>query len=573
MKVKTDRFMWLKNILANKEQKQLLLLTLFIIIVTCGCFIYPSMPWGADMKFHLSRISSLRDAILLEYDFPIKIYPNYFNSNGYGNGLFYPDIFLYIPAYLAVLGCDIITTYKLLLLGCTIISIISMYKCSKLIIGNHKAALCCSLVYIMSGYRMYDIFIRGAIGEILSITFIPLVIYGLYNIIKGNIHKWPIFIIGFSSVLLSHIISSLLLIILLIIITLLNIKSLYKDRKRLYLLIGTIIGTFLITSYFYMPFIEQIVSDEFVLTNETVHYTIENTTLPISYLFLDLNLGYPVNPSNILSIKYISGIGIFSLISIILYIANINKYRHQNYFVFNLFIICILFTIPISNLFPWNHVLKIFPQLSAIQFSWRFNIINIFTYTIIIGFIYKNIQNYFKNCFKIILIYYSIVAIIHILIPYTFFIYSEYLGGNTRFDKYVVSGGEYLPIEASRIDLDNYQHNKNIITSFTQIKDTYQISYTIDNNSNHIELPILFYKGYKAYNDNQIIPIYKTKNGMIGISPTKKSATIVITYRGTFIQRIFNSLSLFSIICIIILIYYQKSSNKLQKNNVIRSLK
>lgn len=92
-------------------------ISLFLTIMTFVCIystilmLLPGMPRGHDLTFHLSRILAIKDG-LVTGEFPVKIYPGYIDGYGYANGLLYPDLFLYIPAVMTLLGLKLLTSYK-----------------------------------------------------------------------------------------------------------------------------------------------------------------------------------------------------------------------------------------------------------------------------------------------------------------------------------------------------------------------------------------------------------------------------------------------------------------------------
>ncbi len=549
--------MSLKNI--KEDKVQIIYTTLFILIITCGCLLYPDLPWGHDGLFHLSRISSLRDAILTNYDFPIKIYPNYFNNAGYGNGLFYPDIFLYLPAFISCLGISTITSYKILLIGCSILTFIFMYKCSKSITNSHKASLISALAYTMSGYRLYDIYVREALGEVLALTFIPLTFYGFYHILWKDEKKWPFFVIGLSSILLSHIISSVLFIILLMVICCIYCIQLLQNKNRLGILLLSCLTTLLLVAYFYLPMVEQLYTDKFVLNTQTVHSNLAQTTYPISYLFLDISLGIPFNITNV------SGVGIIALAVIPIYSINYKKYKKNNCIISTLFLLAILFTIPVSHFFPWEYIQRIFPHISTIQFAWRFYIIAIFLFSLIIGYVFSKIK--YRYLYKILLLFYSIIAFYHISIIYAYFIYSGMTGGNTQFNSYTVGGGEYLPSITNKQLLGEEifnTNNENILLELKNQDDIIQICYKNNHSSQStwVETPILYYNGYKAMSSDTLLSISKSKNGFIKVKlPNNiEKGIIQISYEGTTVQRITNWISLITFLIFSVYIFLKRKT-------------
>ena len=81
---------------------------------------------GHDLNFHLMRIEGLKDG-LLSGAFPVKIQPTWCNNNGYAVGIFYGDLFLYIPAMFRILGVPSNTAYKLYLFLINILTVIISY--------------------------------------------------------------------------------------------------------------------------------------------------------------------------------------------------------------------------------------------------------------------------------------------------------------------------------------------------------------------------------------------------------------------------------------------------------------
>ena len=178
----------LDRVVQNKRNIILFLIGI-TIISSFSLFLIPNMSRGHDLAFHLSRISAIKDNLKLGIIGGF-IYPNYLGDYGYGNPLFYPDLFLYIPAFLSFLGLSVITSYKIFLLVISFVSVLSMYICVEGITGNKKTAIISSIIYGFASYRLIDMFTRAALGETLAFAFAPLIIYGIYEIIYGNPKKY-----------------------------------------------------------------------------------------------------------------------------------------------------------------------------------------------------------------------------------------------------------------------------------------------------------------------------------------------------------------------------------------------
>ncbi|MBP3920621.1 MAG: YfhO family protein [Bacilli bacterium] len=539
------------NKLYNKiiESKKNTIIFIFILalISSIPVFIFPGIKKGHDTYFHLSRICALSDNIK-NLNFFSGIYPGYFNGYGYANGIFYPDIFLYFPALLKTIGIDTVTSYKIFLILINILSISSIYISIKGISKNKYASILGSIIYAFTSYRLVDMYERGALGETLAFIFIPIIIYGIYELLYRDYKKNYLLVIGMSGLILSHIVSTYMVCILLVILCLLNIKKLLKEKKRIiYILISALI-TLLITSYFIFPMLEQMTSGNFYYNNTSNNkdFVLASRTVPIYQLILEIP-----NLRNVLTNKYWipSGIGI-----VFVYLIY-SKIKHKNIkdkFINDSFILGIFFLFMTTSLFPWNlNVIK--KTLYMIQFPWRFYLLTTILITIAGSILISKIsesKKFLRNISFISLI--SLVSMIVIsAIPPKILNVVEY----------DASYAEYLPIEVDR----NYIKNRGeVITSnnkvehtFTKKGTTMNIKFKNKGKETYLELPLIYYKGYEANINNDNLSVFKTQHGFVGINIDNiKSGSINISYKGTSLSKITKLVSMISII--IFTIYVKK---------------
>ena len=225
------------------------------------------------------------------------------------------------------------------------------------------------ILYACSIYRLIDLVERGSLGENLAFIFIPLVILGLYEILYGKHEKNIFLALGLIGLCLSHVISLYLMCISLVIIVLINIKCL-KDKKRLLTLIFNIIISMLITSFFWLPMLEQIFSNDFNFMINSSDFN--RNVIPFIALFIDFPL------VNMFKVWVPSGIGL-------VYYYGIYKYfrlRIKDKFLLSIYVVGILSIIMASFKLLWK--IDIFNTIfSIIQFPWRFYMIS--TSFLIIG--------------------------------------------------------------------------------------------------------------------------------------------------------------------------------------------
>ena len=87
---------------------------------------------------------------------------------------------------------------------------ISFYSFKKMF-NTAGWGICGTCVYMLAAYRITNLYVRAAIGEYTAMTFLPLVIYGIYRIYftdknKKLIDHLPL-ILGVSGIIQSHILT------------------------------------------------------------------------------------------------------------------------------------------------------------------------------------------------------------------------------------------------------------------------------------------------------------------------------------------------------------------------------
>ena len=521
----------------SKKRNIYLFLILLTIISSITLFLIPNMSRGHDLIFHLSRISAIKDNMKLGI-IGGYIYPNYLGGYGYGNPLFYPDIFLYIPAFLSYCGLSVIASYKIFLVLINFFSVFSMYISVKGISNNKKSAIISSILYGFASYRLVDMFTRAALGETLAFIFAPLVIYGIYEIIYKDYKKFYILVIGMSGLLLSHLISSYLMILILSVICMINIKQLLNEKQRIIYIIISALITILLVGYYIFPMLEQMISNKFWFNNLDTTSKLLERSLPIWSIFLEF-------PNHIFTKLWIpTGIGISFIIMIYYFIKNYKKINKFTKICFIIALVLILFS---TNIFPWNLMQSL---MSVIQFPWRLYFLATLLLSIGSGLLFNDIKIDINNKLKLLFIT-SFIPILSIGILNFFEANIKQVG------EYDISFGEYMPINA---DKEYIERRKDVITSIYPLDHTFKrdglnLEINIVNNqyNNKLELPLLYYKGYSATIGNKEIEVYETSNGLVGIDiDAMQNKKISVKYKGTKIQLASKIISLLSFIIFII---------------------
>ncbi len=546
------------NKVRNKINKKIII---FILLMLIGLFYSawlfgPNLLAGHDIDFHLSRIIGLNSS-LKAHDILAYIHKGLYGL-GYANGLFYSNLFIYLPS-IAYNFFSLLNSYKLFICLNTVTCVFLMYLCIKNITESKKVAILTAFIYTGCSYRICDVISRAAVGEILAFTFLPLVIWGFYEILYKDVKKWWIFSIGFVLLIHSHLISALLIFINLVIILIFNFPKLWNEKVRIkYFLISAIVGLLLGASFIF-PLLEGNIKNNLIV-GDTI-YSTWNYTLPFERLFLGIpyfkNKGFMP-----------AGVGILFIVLIIIRFCNKLPKNNITKFADTCIIVGFANLICITCLFPWEEISS---KFSLIQFPWRLYLISSIMFTVASGVILKYLlfektRNSLDKYFKVFLI------ILSASIPY---ISTWYIDSHTNaikkinnYNGYAVSGGEYLPKGTNLDELVGRvgiitSNNPAVIVTYEQNSNCLIVDYKNNNRNNtYIEVPLVYYYGYNAVslNNNKSYNLEVGKNGIIKMKVNKKADKIKIYYKYTTIQ--IGSTILSGVSFIILFIYLYLSHKK-----------
>lgn len=208
--------------------------------------------WGDDLCYHLIRIEGIKDG-LLDGQFPVVIYPEGMQGNGYLNCM-YPNLFLYLPAILRLMGVSMAGSYKCLVLVFHLLTVGITYFSVKSICGSRKAALLAAILYTLCPYRLTNFYARGAVGEALAMTFFPLLLAGLYHVLLGDTQKYWMLVLGLSGLIQTHVLSALLGTVFCILPGIVCIHRVFAE-KRILPVCKVAALTLLLNLWFLVPFL------------------------------------------------------------------------------------------------------------------------------------------------------------------------------------------------------------------------------------------------------------------------------------------------------------------------------
>jgi len=327
--------------------------------------------YGASDDLHIAWLQQM-DRILKLGQFPPRFVPDL--SYGFGYPLF--NFVFPLPFYIAevfhLLGLNFVDSIKLLF-GLTVpLSGYFMYRLLK-DYTKQILALAGAVVYMYTPYRSTDIYVRGAIGEIVTFVFLPIAVLSVIKVSKGDGKRrvWVgIMALSFSALITSHNIMSYMFFPFLLLLGLFfvyRLKGLPRSSAAVRLFFGFLLGLF-ISIYFWLPaLVESRLMREDTVFNFKNHFpTIRQLITP--------HFGYGASvagPYDGMSFF----VGVINLLLVVAGIYGVLVWRKRftneqlvlSVWALVVFFIAI-FMMNFRSSFVWDNT----PYLGYFQFPWRF---------------------------------------------------------------------------------------------------------------------------------------------------------------------------------------------------------
>lgn len=231
----------------------LLLLVVVMSIPALGPFVYKSH----DIQFHLNRIAAL-GVELMNLQFPVRMQTVMAGGYSYATSLLYGDIFLYIPAVLHIMGVPLYLCYNIYVILINVVTVYIAYKAFDGMFKNYKLALLGTMLYSLAAYRMACVFVRGSVGEYTAYAFLPLLIWGIYNVLeregKVTLKEYFPIVIGATGIVESHILTCEMTIEFLALFLIINIRKVCK-KERLLAFLKSALWVVVMNLFFILPFV------------------------------------------------------------------------------------------------------------------------------------------------------------------------------------------------------------------------------------------------------------------------------------------------------------------------------
>lgn len=526
---------------------------LYLILI--NYMYYRPFPLGVeDVGYHLARIEATYNE-MRQGQMPIVMYSDFVQGRGM-IGIMYPYLLLYIPAILRVLHMSPEGALRIFFILITCATCASSYFASKHLTKNRYIATAAMMLYGLLIYRIAAMTYRYAYGELQAFVFFPLVIWGLYEIVIGDRRKWPILALGMTGLLQSHLLSFIQATVLCIIFGILNIATIIKEKRMIPTILAAL-TTIALNLWYIVPFLmyykEDLSISEHLSWGDNI-YGYSSYLTEMLRLFPNTSEGESQHKIGLV------GLWLVVLVAIAIYLQFRKKERgRRDNFSLVLILIGAFLMFMASKAFPWETAMKfesIKNSIEFIQFVGRFYMMGeicLFFGAIITLTDGVNIS---RPEVKVIMF-----AMILLASMQAYAITDNWMAKNT--DPFCnVKEGRYTPavndttvedyvpegywfgegfaeeVQSPTAHITDYEHD-HLHTSFE-----YKTS-----EATYAEIPILYYKGYKATTDEgTMLAIEKGDAGCIRIElPRSEEATRVnVDFTGYTVWKISLLISILS---------------------------
>lgn len=546
----------------KNHKKNWLIFALFCLGISLFS-LYPYILGGVNIEhdtcFHLSRIEGLARSIQ-SGDLLPRIYPFKNNNFGYAGPMFYSDILLYIPSLLYLCGLSVARCYQLSLLVCAFLSAWFMGRVSYRLSNRFSTAYLSSFLYLFTTYRLTDIFVRGALGEVMAFVFLPLALLGMIEVLWKEERHWKILAFSFAGLLLSHNITFFLACLLFFCLILCYHKNLDQQRTRIRAIFKAILLALGLSSFFLFPMLEQMTSQELILHYYGSNFRLQDYALN-AWQFGEFNMNFALS-----GVSYEAGKAMTTNLGWLIPLLSLSGFfliRKEKTETTRFISLCLtlgfVFFFISSRVFPWEYC----SLLRIIQFPWRFMTLASLLLSVASAHLFVELVGQHTKIVLPLIMSLGLVICINSLstvkdrtivlkknMPYTALLDGSIVDpyyGNSTFVRTEIAGADYLPWPsvdyrtASKCVVDNKGNDVACDLLKKGTTTTFELAQV--ESSSWIALPITYYKGYQAYHLSEDDKKEKLElqldsgKGLIKINTGQfQQGTFVCVYQGTWIQ-------------------------------------
>ncbi len=490
---------------------------------------------------------------------------------GYGHPLynFHPIFPYYLGMFFRLLGISFIDIVKILFFLTFLFSGIFMYLLAKEFLGKW-AGLAAASFYVLAPYRAVEVYVRGALTESWAIVFLPLILWGIYKLIKTS--KFSFFLVSLFSLTFLFLSHNVMTLLFTPIAFAWGIYWLIQTRKwkRIIPLSAVFAWAAGLAAFFILPafFEKSLVTLE---QHATGYYNFRHHFVTIKQLFFDRGWGYGPSvfgPGDNLSFQLGWPHWWLVIIAGLIFVYSFWKKRKfvWPFAFFLVFFGLVTLMTHAKSVYLWEAV----PLLSFVQFPWRFLALTMVASSFLASGLFVFLKdNRQQILLSLILVFLAIVLNLNYFHPekYDFQMTDEKkLSGEewrsqsmTTLNDYVPKGVKEYPQELAPGEPWLVEGEAKI-SEFKKRSNFWRFTIeTIGDQSPTVEVPIFDFPFWEVFADlekvdHQVNP----DKGTIQIKVPMGKRTVTGWLRNTPLRKQTNTISLLSFACLILTVAWQE---------------
>lgn len=495
---------------------------LLLLLASIPMFLDDRMLYGHDLLYHMNRIRAVAYG-LCTGDLPVFIGMSDFGGYGHGHGFFYPNIFLTVPAMAFIAGASLVTAWKMFVALWWILSACSMFYAVRRITGREEAACWAALLYAGSSYFVTDAFLRAALGEMLAFPFVPLVLLGAYENLYGDPRRIGGYVIGWSGLLLSHLIMTFMMIWLTLLLYAWAWRRHWWRPERFRPLLYAAGYCFGLTAFFAWPMFEQMRRGEFLYPMGAS--LAKAAPIGVWEFFWEWSSGFP-------------GIGVIFLLPVGLWLWFFRRKRSaRRSFLNALLLMAGICLVTVTALMPW----EAFFFIDTHQFRWRVYLPATAYLALAAGLLLPVLFAVRPGSRKIVVpllmagILSGVCGSAHFAWKSCEMIAEPEIGHPVVCDYFPNGMNLFLLFKRGNTAKPS---NPVAITMKREVPEELHFQFAGNRFAGtQLELPLLWYYGYAAFCDGVELPVTASPQGLVQVRlPDRESGTALVRYRKTPVQ-------------------------------------
>lgn len=497
-----------------KRNKKLIYFLLLISIVSLIPVVYlfnNGFFLSDDGEWMVIRFSAFYQT-LRDGQIPPRFFGRLNHSYGYPIGNFLYPAFMYLATPLKIIGLSFADSVKAVIISSFLFSGIGSFLWLR-----HRfsllAAFCGAVVYVLFPYHIYDLYVRGSIGELVAFAVLPFFLYALEKkqIILGSFF--------YGLLLLSHNTFAFLLTPLLLVYTH------FLNNKKLF--ISYFLGV-LLSAFFWLPSLVELPLTRFSYTaiSDWKAYFLSMKTLPL--------VGF---------------IGT-ALVGVAAYILYQRKNKEAIFFAC-IFLLSIIFALPVTKVI-WQ--LEFLPKL--VQFPWRLLIISVWAGSFLAAHVIQSRPERIRAFAAGVLLAVTLLSATPLIQEYKQVIRDE--GYYTTNEDTTTVHQEYMPVWVKKMPekhadvLITIREQNGIIENLSQ--NSYQTQFILKSSgSASLVINKIYYPGWVATVNGQEIEPGISAEGYLTLNLPAGESVVAVDFRETPLRLFSDILSLGTAILLFIL--------------------